>query len=42
MFAEGNICEIVRFSDAFVRWETKTSLKWKTCQSKKSSAVESK
>ena len=42
MFAEGNISEIVRFGDVFVRWERKTSLKWKTCQSKKSSAVESK
>ena len=42
VFVEGDISEIVRFSDAFVRWERETSLKWKTCQSRKSSAVESK
>lgn len=30
MFVEGNVSEVVSFRDAFVKWEKKASLKWKT------------
>lgn len=30
MFVEGNVSEVVSFGDAFVKWEKKASLKWKT------------